>query len=139
MADKIRLERFYNHPIQSVWEAISSQDAISDWFIQAEFKAGVGYEYTFTHETTIVHGTVLAVEKPGKLIYTWIVGQTTAVTEVSWTLTPKQAGTQLILEHTGFNNYQDSAVAMFDSSVQGWQAVADALESYLSGESDSDS
>jgi uncharacterized protein YndB with AHSA1/START domain len=134
MADKIKLERFYNHPIQTVWAAISEVDAISDWFIQADFKPQVGYQYTFTHETTTVRGTVLEVNDPNKLVYTWIVGNTTAVTEVSWSLSPKGSGTQLVLEHDGFDNYQESAVAMFDSSVQGWQAVAEALEKYLAGE-----
>lgn len=130
---RIEMEHHYPHPIDRVWRAISDQDAISKWFIQADFLAQAGYHYTFTHEATTVTGQVLEVEPPTRLVYTWIVGKTTARTVVEWLLTPTETGTKLRIVHEGFENYADSAASMFTSSVKGWQAVINELAAYLDG------
>ena len=51
-SSEVRLERTYKKSIEKVWQAISTADAISKWFIQADFKAEVNFNYTFTHEQT---------------------------------------------------------------------------------------
>ena len=129
--NRIDLECYYAHSIADVWRAISNADAISKWFIQADFVARKGYEYTFTHEETTVSGTVLEVDPPRLLVYTWIVGGTTAKTVVRWELTEQDAGTLLRIEHTGFEKYADAAPSMLKSSVGGWNAVASELEKWL--------
>ena len=48
MKDVIKKEHSFNHPIDTVWNAITKQEEISTWFIQADFKAEPGYKYTFT-------------------------------------------------------------------------------------------
>lgn len=131
MKTEIALERYYDHPIEAVWTAISEGGAISEWFIQADFKPEVGYPYKFRHESTVVSGEVLEVEPPTRLVYTWKVGAMPAITTVRWHLTKQGEGTHLLLEHVGFENYEDSALEMFNSSEQGWQTVIEELEQYL--------
>ncbi|MEQ8925064.1 MAG: SRPBCC domain-containing protein, partial [Fulvivirga sp.] len=63
MNDVLTKEREFNHPIDRVWKAITEASEISKWFIHADFKAEVGFEYEFTateeHGCTKVRGKVL--------------------------------------------------------------------------------
>jgi uncharacterized protein YndB with AHSA1/START domain len=136
--NRIELEHYYAHSIELVWKAISDADSISKWFIKADFEARRGYEYTFTHESTTVTGTVLEVDPPRLLVYTWIVGGTTAETVVRWELREQEGGTLLRIDHTGFEKYADAAPSMIKSSVGGWNAVAAELEKWLNGELDTE-
>ncbi|MDN5205571.1 SRPBCC domain-containing protein [Fulvivirgaceae bacterium BMA10] len=132
MKDIIKKEQFYQFPISDIWKAISEQEEISKWFIQADFKAEVGYRYTFTYEQTKVTGEVLEADPVYNLVYTWVVGGTTTITTVRWSLKEQENGTMLTIEHSGFEGYpKESAVAMFSSSVQGWDAVCKELQHYL--------
>ena len=133
MSKKVEKQHFYKSPISEVWEAISDQDQISAWFIQADFKAEIGYEYTFKHEDTTVTGKVLESDPVTNLVYTWIVGGTEVETEVRWTLEEKDGGTLLTIRHTGFENYsEETAVSMFSSTQKGWDAVIKELTTFLS-------
>ena len=90
MNDVISKEKVFNHPIQKVWDAISKAEEISTWFIQADFKAEKGYQYTFTSEPnekgcTVISGTVKEAN-PYLLVYTWIVADTKTETTVTWKL-----------------------------------------------------
>jgi uncharacterized protein YndB with AHSA1/START domain len=128
---RIDLERTYAHPIDAVWSAISEASEISKWFIDADFKPEVGYSYTFTHEDTQIVGEVLAVDPPTELVYTWCVKGTGIVTTVRWALTSTGAGTEVKLEHTGFDEYGESAIGLFTSFQKGWASCADELEKHL--------
>lgn len=125
----IELEHLYAHPIHTVWEAISNQEAISKWFIQADFQPEVGYAYTFTHESTVIKGRVLEAHPPSSLVYSWIVAG--VETTVSWQLKEAEGGTRLTLLHTGIEQYGDSAVKMFGSFNEGWQHCITELASFL--------
>lgn len=48
MKDVIKKEQLFNHPIGTIWNAITKAEEISTWFIKADFKAEKGYKYTFT-------------------------------------------------------------------------------------------
>ncbi|NND72211.1 MAG: SRPBCC domain-containing protein [Rhodothermales bacterium] len=134
--DIIVLQHFYNHPVETVWQAITDQDAISSWFIKAVFKPEVGSDYTFTHESTTISGTVLIADRPHQLQYTWIVGDSGVETIVTWTLVPTDAGTEIKLVHSGIDAYGDSAMKMFESFNQGWAHCASELEAYLANGSE---
>ena len=49
MNDKIIKKHHFRHPINTVWNAISVGEQISNWFIKADFKVEVGYNYTFIY------------------------------------------------------------------------------------------
>lgn len=130
MNARIELTRTYRHPIGAVWSAISDAAKISEWFIQADFKAEVGYEYTFTHESTTITGQVIDSNPPSRLVYTWVLGGIS--TTVHWTLEETNDGTVLTLVHDGIDAYGDSAATWFTNFEHGWTRCVDELESYLS-------
>jgi len=135
MSKVISKDRFYAHPIEKVWEAISNEKAISAWFIQAQFKPEVGYSYTFTREDTVISGEVLEVSPVTRLVYTWKVNGTEAVTTVAWTLKTQDNGTLLQIEHTGIEKYPDEAAPkMFESFSAGWTGCMEGLFKYLANE-----
>lgn len=133
MKDKIVKTEQYNAPIQDVWNAISKQEEISSWFIKADFKAEVGYEYTFTHEKTTIKGKVLKANPVHTLVYTWIIVGTGVETTVSWQLEETDNGTHLTLEHYGISNYptDDMATTMFENFSGGWISCLENLQKYL--------
>ena len=135
MKDVIKKEQLFNHPIDTVWNAITKAEEISTWFIKANFKAEKGYQYMFTASEDKGCLTITGEVKesnPYTLIYTWIVVNTTAETTVSWKLKSTEAGTKLYLEHSGITNYAgDTAVAMFESFNGGWEDCMNSLSNYL--------
>lgn len=133
MNDRIIKQHQFKHPIGQVWAAISLAEEISTWFIQADFKAEVGYQYTFTHEQTKIKGKVIEVTPVTDLIYTWQIEGTDVETTVSWKLEENATGTLLTLEHAGISQYPgDTAVVMFNNFKGGWDSCVVNLEKYLS-------
>ena len=135
MKDIIKKEHTFNHPIARVWEAISKEEEISTWFIKADFKAQLGYKYTFTasEENGCINitGEVKQAD-PYTLVYTWVVQDTDTITTVKWELIDEGGKTKLILEHSGIAGYPgDSAVAMFESFNGGWDDCVSKLEKFL--------
>ena len=132
MNDTIIKQHQFDCSIAEVWKAISDGAEISAWFIQADFRAEVGYLYTFTHEKTKITGEVLKSNPVHELVYTWTVSGTEVVTTVSWKLEENTAGTLLTLKHTGISQYPgDTAVMMFNNFKGGWDACVGNLEKYL--------
>ena len=138
MEDIIKKEKHFAHSIDKVWKAISEGAEISKWFINADFKPEVGYEYTFTaleeHGGTVVKGKVLEAS-PYNLKYTWRVGDVEVDTTVSWELVSTGDGTKLILEHSGASQYpEESAIEMMGHFEKGWNACLDGLSQYFNDE-----
>ena len=135
--DKITKEQMFNHSIDKVWNAISKAEEISTWFISADFEAKAGYNYTFTASEDKGCLTIKGIVKtadPYKLVYTWIVQDTTTETTVSWELIEVDGGTKLILTHSGISEYPDEqmAINMFSSFSGGWDDCISSLEKHLS-------
>ena len=136
MKDVITKEALFNQSIDTVWNAITNAEEISAWFIKADFKAEVGYQYTFTSSPNEKGCTVISGEvkksNPYTLIYTWIVGDTNVETTVTWKLEAIEGGTKLYLEHSGISNYAgDTAITMLESFNGGWNTCIDGLKNYL--------
>ncbi|MEM7343312.1 MAG: SRPBCC domain-containing protein [Chloroflexota bacterium] len=134
MQKQIRKERYFNYPQEIVWQAITEPEALSNWFMDADFKPEVGYQFTFKDTPQggwdgILKGEVLTVDRPNRLQYTWTGSQMTSVTTVHWHLTPQGQGTQLILEHTGFDGVRNVIVGFFHQF--GWNKYLDGLTHYL--------
>ncbi len=139
MNNVIKKETLLNHPIDTVWNAITKADEISTWFIQADFKAEPGYRYTFTSEPNEKGCTTISGEvkeaSPYYLVYTWIVADTDVETTVSWKLEATEGGTKLSLEHSNISKYEgDTAIAMFESFNGGWDNCIIGLTNYLKEE-----
>ncbi|MBW1296503.1 SRPBCC family protein [Aquimarina litoralis] len=138
MKDQIKKEQFFNHSISRVWNAITQQNEISNWFLPADFKAEVGYQYTFNspdkeHCEPIIG--VIQKADPYTLVYTWIIKGTNVETTVKWELEETTDGTKLLLEHSGISNYSGTtAIEMFNNFSGGWDNCIDGLSNYLKQE-----
>ncbi|MHA7057361.1 SRPBCC family protein [Aquimarina sp. M1] len=138
MKDSIRKEHIFKYSIDKVWNAISKEEEISAWFLPADFKAEVGYKYTFNatdeENCSQITGTILQ-SSPYTLVYTWMVAKTNVETTVTWKLEKTNEGTKLYLEHSGIANYSgDTAVTMFNSFNGGWDNCIIKISEYLTPE-----
>jgi len=137
MKDVISKEQILNHSIDKVWNAISKQEELSSWFINADFKAEEGYHYSFKskgEDCTEINGVVKKAN-PYTLIYTWVVQDTETETTVKWFLEEINGQTKLLLEHSGISNYPgETAVTMFGHFGKGWDNCFNLLTEYLSKE-----
>ncbi len=108
---RIYREIIYPYPIAQVWEALSSQEALSSWFMSTDFEAVVGKQFSFKTKPApgfdgVVKGVVLVVEPPHKLVYSWQ-GGPLKKTKVSFQLKEVQEGTKLTFEHSGFTGLSE--------------------------------
>jgi uncharacterized protein YndB with AHSA1/START domain len=111
----IRKERFYPHPPEDVWAAISDPHALAEWLEPNNHQPIVGHEFQFRCDpgicgAGITECKVLEADPPRRLVWSWVhvpkagdAARPAAMT-ISWTLVPKEGGTLLILEHTGAEN-----------------------------------
>ncbi|WP_435625658.1 SRPBCC family protein [Flagellimonas sp.] len=135
MKDVITKTQVLNHPINKVWDAISKAEELSTWFIAADFKAEVGYHYTFTSDEKEGCEPILGVVQkadPYTLIYTWEVKGTQVETTVKWELEDLGGKTKLYLEHSGISQYAgETAIKMYSDFNGGWDNCISLLDDYL--------
>ena len=130
----IRKSRYYAVPVERVWAAITDPEALSKWFMEADFESSVGYQFTFKDKPQgnwdgILKGEVLAADAPNLLEYTWKGDQMKHVTTVRWQLEPEGNGTKVILTHTGFQGLSDTIVGLFHQF--GWNKFFNQLAEHL--------
>lgn len=107
MTNEIKIEKFFPHSIDKVWEAISTAEALSEWLMPTDFKLEKDYEFTFKTSPQfgfdgIVKCKLLDFEIPTKLSYTWQGGPMIKPTLISFELKSVQNGTLLYFTHSGF-------------------------------------
>jgi len=106
MKDKLTFQAFYPDPPERVWRALTDSSALASWLMPTTFKPMIGFRFRFDGlsrgKRSTVEGVVLEIEESKKLTYTWDDGEDDAPGVVSWTLSPKDGGTQLTLEHQTF-------------------------------------
>ena len=118
MQREIRHQWFFPHPVEDVWEFLTNSELLGQWLMKNDFKPVVGHQFTFTTKSRInpaFDGTifceVLEVSPLKRLSYSWKggprKGKITLDSLVTWTLTPKENGTELLLEHTGFKGVKN--------------------------------
>ena len=133
--DSIKKEVTFSNDIDTVWNAISQKEEIEQWFVNADFKPELGYQYTFTskgEDCSVINGVVKSAT-PYNLAYTWVVQGTDVETLVEWNLEKVEDGTKLVIEHTGISQYEESmAMQLFDGFSKGWIKCVDDLTAYLS-------
>lgn len=126
---------YYEHDINTVWEYLTKSDLIAQWLMDNDFKPIVGHEFTFKTQPKIkfgfdgtVYGKVLEIVPQKKLVYSWkggASGKTSLDTIVTWTLTEKNGGTELLLEHSGFKGVKN--YLPYFIMGKGWQKIVKRL------------
>ncbi len=108
----IRKHRFYEHPPEDVWTAITDPHALAEWFEPNNHEATTGHTFQFRCDpgicgSGITHAEVLESDAPCKLVWSWRAeprkpGQTPhKPMTITWTLEARDNGTLLTLEHSG--------------------------------------
>lgn len=118
MIRNIKLERFYHHPPERLWRALTEPEWMGRWMMDSDFKPEVGHEFAFRTNPAplmgfdgLLYGTVLEVDPPKRLVYSFKGGAMKHDTTVIWTLTERDGGTWLRLEHLGFTGLGDVFVS----------------------------
>lgn len=117
----VRVERRYEHPLESVWRAVTSPDSLAQWFpcrVEFELRAGGAVRYDMAG---FEDGAVLAIEPPRRLVFTW------GEDQLSFELAPDGDGTVLVLTHA----FADRAGAA--SFASGWEGCLSVLGLMLAG------
>ncbi len=110
----IRKERFYPHPPEDVWAAITDPHALAEWLEPNNHKPVPGHKFEFVTDKNVcgcrTECEVLEADPPRRLAWKWTHLYTdpkrprAEPMTISWTLVPKDNGTLLILEHSGAEN-----------------------------------
>ncbi len=129
---RVRLERAYDAPIEDVWDALTTPERISRWFLPISGDYRVGGRYQFEGNAG---GEIVACDRPNRLHVTWAYGDLSdpaSVSELEVRLAPvDEESTTLVLEHTAvvpdefWTEYGPGAVGV------GWDQGLLGLSLYL--------
>ena len=125
MAKEITIERFYPYPIESVWTAIATSEALSEWLMPNDFQLKIGHDFTFKTKPQpgfdgIVKCRIIDFEAPTRLSYTWQGGPLKKPTTVSFKLASTTDGTILYFRHSGFEGFINQYIVRFILG-RGWK------------------
>ncbi|WP_407159978.1 SRPBCC domain-containing protein [Bradyrhizobium sp. STM 3557] len=120
------VERDIPHAPEKIWRALTQPHLIAEWLMKNDFAAVEGHDFKLTADWGSVDCRVLSIEPNRSLSYTWAAYGLESI--VTWTLTPKGAGTHLRMEQSGFKPDQQQA---FQGAQYGWQTFFGNLEQVL--------
>jgi uncharacterized protein YndB with AHSA1/START domain len=121
-----------------IWEYLTNPELIELWLMKSDFKAELGHRFRFmggcNHEgqesVEAAYCEVLEIEPNSRLVYSW---QTHSLADgkpytstVTWTLVPKQNGTDLHLLHNGFVVMEDLL-----AHNDGWTSIGKKIAEQL--------
>ncbi|RBP03433.1 SRPBCC domain-containing protein [Rossellomorea aquimaris] len=69
--EDIKQTVLFNAPIQKVWDAVSTSDGISSWFMPNDFEPEVGHEFHIQSPFGPSPCKVLELDPPHKLSFSW--------------------------------------------------------------------
>lgn len=107
MLRDLTLNAFYPYSPERVWKAIANRRALAAWLMDNDFEPRVGHKFRFQSEQgteDTIYCEVIELDEPRCLSYTWRGSFTCKPTLVTWKLVPVEGGTQVQLEHTGFES-----------------------------------
>jgi uncharacterized protein YndB with AHSA1/START domain len=129
MAASVKHRYFFPQGPEAVWEYLTRADLMELWLMPNNFLPVLGNEFQFRIKPVqkldfdgIVYCKVLEMVLYQTLVYSWKTGPGNGKIEldsiVAWKLVPKDNGTELLLEHTGFRDIED--FNMYSAVNDGW-------------------
>ena len=129
MQKEIKHTWFFRQSPQEVWEYLTKPKLLEQWLMKNNFQPIVGCDFQFNTNPApqidfdgTVYCKVLEIVPNKKLVYSWKCGpgngKITIDSLVTWTLLPKENGTELILENTGFKIMEN--FTLFSAMEKGW-------------------
>src|SRR5580692_7701478 len=146
MAKTINHQFFFPHSPQTIWDYLTNSELLELWLMKNDFQPIVGFDFQFRINPIpslefdgICYCRVLEIVPFRKLSYSWKggpkEGEITLDTVVVWKLEPKDKGTELFLEHSGFDKIEN--LAIYNGMTHGWiqniQKIADRLNAAQHG------
>lgn len=129
MQKEIKHTWYFNQSPEEVWEYLTRSELLEQWMMKTDFQPVVGHKFTFTCGK-ITNCEVLEVKPFTKLSYSW---QAPSAKDgkrfdsiVTWTLTPIENGTELLLVHNGFAALED-----FVGHNNGWTTLGNQFVELL--------
>ena len=132
----IVVERMLPHPPEKIWRVLTESELIGRWAMPNNFRAEIGHRFTFRTKPMgdwdgVIACQVLACDPARLLRYSWVGGAenndkygSRLDSVVTWTLTPKDGGTLLRMEHDGFG--PGNAFA-YEAMSGGWARLLDRI------------
>jgi uncharacterized protein YndB with AHSA1/START domain len=132
----VTVEREFPHPPEKLWRALTQPHLIEEWLMKNDFEPVVGHRFNLRGEWGgVLDCEVLAVEPNRTLSYTWNFSHDDAAFDlrsiVTFTLTPTNGGTHLLMEQRGFRPNQKQA---FGGARVGWEQFLGKLGQILASE-----
>ena len=134
MQQDIHQTWFFEQSPKEVWDYLTKPALMEQWLMKSDFQPIVGYKFSFEFEPKKeskykgrVDCEVLEVKPFARLSYSWN-GRTRDKSrnfnsKVVWTLVPKDNGTELQLQHNGFEVLEDIL-----THSNGWNSCLKKLE-----------
>lgn len=130
----------FPHPPEVVWEYLTKSELMALWLMKNDFQPVVGHEFQFRTGPIasldfdgIVYCRVLEIVPFKKLSYSWASGpgegKITLDSEVVWKLEPRDNGTDLYLEHSGFS--KDENLDLYNGLAHGWIGKLEKINNLL--------
>lgn len=129
MTRTIKHKFFFSHPTEMVWEYLTKPELMEQWLMKNDFKPILGHDFHFKTNPIpnldfngIFYCKVLEIVPLKKLSYSWRSGpgqgEITLESVVVWKLEPTDKGTDVFLEHSGFDKEEN--LNFFNGLNQGW-------------------
>jgi uncharacterized protein YndB with AHSA1/START domain len=129
MTKHITHQLFYPHPPETVWEYLTKPELLEQWLMKNNFQPIVGSEFQFRISPIpslnfdgVFYCTVLEIVPFKKLSYSWSTGpgegKITLDSVVVWTLQQTDKGTELFLDHSGFDKEEN--LNFYEGLNHGW-------------------
>ncbi|WP_286166231.1 SRPBCC domain-containing protein [Bacillus sp. E(2018)] len=103
----------FNAPIQKVWDAVSTSEGMSAWFMPNDFKAKEGHEFHIQSPFGPSPCKVLVIDEPNKLSFAW----DTDGWVITFLLEEKGDQTAFTLIHSGWKE-EDAIVGKANQKAQ---------------------
>ena len=140
MTKSINHQFFFPHPTETVWEYLTKPELMELWLMKNNFQPIVGADFQFRTSPIpsldfdgIFYCKVLEIVPFKRLSYSWKsgpgAGEITLDSVVVWKLQPTDKGTELFLEHSGFEKEEN--LNFYNGLTHGWlekfHKIADLL------------
>jgi uncharacterized protein YndB with AHSA1/START domain len=136
----IAVERTYDVPVEKVWNALVSPEAIKKWFFQFDnFKPEPGCEFSFVveHEGFVYDHRcrVVEVSPPERFSFTWRYAGFEGDSLVTFELAPEgKARTRVKLIHSGVESFPKLPAFAAKNFEAGWNdLVGRSLKDFTEG------
>src|ERR1700744_1833998 len=140
MRKEINHKWFFSHQPEIVWDYLTKPELLELWLMKNDFKLQIGHKFMFTARAQSKFGfdgkiycEVLDFVPNRRLCYSWKGGpgleKVTLDSLVTWTITPKDGGTELLLKHTGFNGAKNYLAYLIMN--KGWAKIGKRLSKNL--------